>query len=208
MGVLPHGSPPWRETTMARMGFFDDFPAPEAAPPRRHHSWEPPETELPGIVPIDTLLLSRTDRVAVAVTGLSVFSAGIEIFLTARIRSSAEHTEAYLPGGPRDLAGARRSFRFGLQFSDGGKAAGAPGSGRPDRDSEPAGPVLYPFAGGGGPHSFVSRWWTWPLPPAGSLEFVCEWSAFGLAESRAGMDAQPILDAARRSIRLWPENEG
>jgi hypothetical protein len=27
----------------------------------------------------------------------------------------------------------------------------------------------------GGPHSFVSRWWTWPLPPAGPLEFVCEW---------------------------------
>ena len=74
-------------------------------------------------------------------------------------------------------------------------------------DSEPAGPVLYPFAGGGGPHSFVSRWWTWPLPPAGPLEFVCEWPAFGIAESRAGIDAQLILDAARRSVRLWPEDE-
>ena len=61
-------------------------PAPEPAPPRRHHPWEPPEAEFPGIVPIDTLLLGRTDQVAVAVTGLSAFSAGIEIFLTARIR--------------------------------------------------------------------------------------------------------------------------
>jgi hypothetical protein len=118
-----------------------------------------------------------------------------------------EHPEEHLPGGPRDLAASRRSFRFGLQFSDGGKAAGSPG-GRPDRDSEPAGPVLYPFAGGGGPHSFVSRWWTWPLPPAGPLEFVCEWPAFGIAESRAGIDAELILEAAMRSIRLWPENEG
>jgi hypothetical protein len=119
-----------------------------------------------GIVPVDTLLLGRTDHVAVAVTGLSAFSAGIEIFVTARIRPSAGHPGEHLPGGPRDLAASRRSFRFGLQFSDGGKAAGSPGGRRPDHDSEPAGPVLYPFAGGGGPHSFVSRWWMWPLPPA------------------------------------------
>jgi hypothetical protein len=183
------------------MGFFDDMPAPESAPPRRHHPWEPPEAELPGIVPIDTLVLARTDQVAVAVTGLSAFSTGIEIFLTARIQPNAEHPEAH-------LAASRRSFRFGLQYSDGGKAVGSPGGGRPDRDSEPAGPVLYPFAGGGGPHSFISRWWTWPLPPGGPLEFVCEWPAFGIAESRTGIDGQVILDAARRSIRLWPETDG
>ena len=35
-----------------------------------------------------------------------------------------------------------------------------------------------------------------------------EWSAFGIAESRAIIDAQLILDAAGRSVRLWPENEG
>src|SRR5215475_9226896 len=60
----------------AGMGFFDDLPPPEPAPPRRHQPWEPPEAELPGIVPIGTLLLARTDQVAVAVTGLSAFSAG------------------------------------------------------------------------------------------------------------------------------------
>jgi hypothetical protein len=138
----------------------------------------------------------------VAVTGLSAFSAGIEIFVTARIRPSASRPEQHLPGGPRDLAASRRSFRFGLQFSEGGKAAGGPGSRRPVHDSEPAGPVLYSFAVGGGPHSFISRWWMWPLPPAGPLEFVCEWPAFGIAESRTGIDAQLILDAAAsRSIK-------
>ena len=160
---------------------------------RRHHPWEPPEAEFPGIVPIDTLLLGRTDQVAVAVTGLSAFSTGIEIFLAARIRPSTDHSEEHLKGGPRDLAAARRSFRFGLQFSDGGKAVGSPGGRRQERDSA-AGPVLYPFAAGGGLHSFVSRWWTWPLPPAGPLEFVCEWPQFGIAESRAIIDAQLILD--------------
>ena len=170
------------------MGFFDDLPAPEPDPPRRHHAWDPPDAELPGIVPIDTLLLARTDQVAVAVTGMSAFAEGIEIFLTARMRPDAEHPGEHPPGGPRDLAASRRSFRLGLQFSNGGKAIGSPG--------------------GGGPHSFVSRWWTWPLPPAGPLEFVCEWPALGIAESRTGIDAQLILDAAQRSIRLWPESEG
>jgi hypothetical protein len=197
-----------RPVKAGAMGFFDDLPAPEPAPPRRHHPWEPPEAEFPGIVPVDTLVIGRTEQVAVAVTGLSAFSTGVEIFLTARIRPSDGRPEEHMPGGPRDLAAARRSFRFGLQFSDGSKAAGSPGDRGPDRDSEPTGPVLFPFAGGGGPRSFVSRWWTWPLPPAGPLEFVCEWPTFGIAESRAGIDAQLILDAAGRSVRLWPENDG
>lgn len=190
-----------------RMGFFDDVPPPEPAHLHEHHPWEPPEAEFPGIVPIDTLVLARTGQVAVAVTGLSVYSTGIEIFLTARIRPSPGQPEQHLRGGPRDLAASRRSFRFGLQFADDSKAVGSPGGGRPDRDTEPAGPVLYPFAGGGGPHSFVSRWWAWPLPPAGPLEFVCEWPAFDIGESRARTDAQLILDAARRSTQLWPESE-
>ena len=182
------------------MAFFKDLLAPKPAPPRRHHPWDPPEAEFPGIVPIDTLLLARTDSVAVAVTGLSAFSAGIEIFLTARMRPSAGDPEEH-------PAASRSSFRFGLQFSDGAKAAASPGA-RPDRDSEPTAPLLYMFAGGGGPHSFVSRWWAWPLPPAGPLEFVCEWPAFGIGESRAAIDAQLILDAAGRSVPLWPEDDG
>jgi hypothetical protein len=31
---------------------------------------------------------------------------------------------------------------------------------------------------------------------------------FSIAESRASIDAQLILDTAQRSIRLWPEDEG
>jgi hypothetical protein len=92
-----------RPVKAGAMGFFDDLSAPEPAPPRRHHPWEPPEAEFPGIVPIDTLLLGRTDQVAVAVTGLSAFSAGIEIFLTARIRPSSGH-----PAQPPTMAGKRR----------------------------------------------------------------------------------------------------
>lgn len=57
-----------------------------------------PEVESPGHVPIDTLLLGRTDQVAVAVTGLSAFPAGMETFVTAWICSSAGHLEEHLSG--------------------------------------------------------------------------------------------------------------
>jgi hypothetical protein len=35
--------------------------------------------------------------------------------------------------------------------------------------------------------------------------FVCEWPVHHIGESRAEVDAGPILDAAARSIVLWPE---
>jgi hypothetical protein len=50
------------------------------------------------------------------------------------------------------------------------------------------------------------RYWVWPLPPPGPLTFVVEWPAHGIAESRAELDTQPILDAAARAIQVFPED--
>jgi hypothetical protein len=195
----------WTAADSGAMGFFDAPPAAEPEPPAQHQPWEPPEAELPGIVPIHTLTVGRTDRIAVAVTGLSAFAEGFEVFVTARVRPAgmAGDREA-MP----DRGAARRSFRFGLLLSDGSKVIGEHGGRGPAHDPEPPGPVLRAFMSGAGPRSHFSRWWAWPLPPAGPLEFVCEWPAFGVAETRAVIDAQLILDAAGRSTRLWPENEG
>ena len=183
------------------MGFFDDMPAPVPEPLwRHHHPWDPPEAEFPGIVPIDTTLLGRNDQTAVAITGLAAFSNGFEIQLTALSRPD---------GGDEAGPGrARHSFRFGLQLPDGRKVFGR--HGRPPRghDTEPEGPLLQAFAGGGTPLSFLSRWWAWPLPPKGALEFVAEWRDLGLPESRVSLDAGMILDAPRRSVQLWPEDGG
>jgi hypothetical protein len=179
------------------MGFFDDMPAQEPEPPRRqHHPWEPPEAEFPAIVPIDTLLLGRTDQAAAAVTGLAAFSNGFEIFLTAHIR----------PGRATD-GPPGRSFRFGMQLSDGRKVIGRRGGPRAFPDSEPTEPILRQFMGGATPHTVMARWWAWPLPPKGPLEFVAEWPDLGLPETRAELDAALILEAADRSIRLWPEED-
>ena len=102
--------------------------------------------------------------------------------MTARIRPSADHPGEHLPGGPRDLAASRRSFRFGLQFSDGGKVMGRLGH-RPDRDSEPTGPVLYPFAGGGAPHSFFFPVVDMAAAARRAAGVRLRVAAFGIAES-------------------------
>jgi hypothetical protein len=193
---------------MAYMSFFDDLPAAEPEPARAHHPWDPPEAEFPAAVASGPLMLGRTERAAVAITGLSAYSAGFEIFVTARFRPDpgASGPLGRTPGGPQPLV-APRSFRFGLQLADGTKVIGERGPGRAG-GAEPDGPILRTFMGGGGPRSHFWRWWAWPLPPAGPLEFVCEWPGNGISETRIAIDAQLILDAAARSIRLWPEEEG
>jgi hypothetical protein len=176
-----------------------------------HHPWEPPDAEFPGVVPLGTLVLGRTGRAAVAVTGLSAYSAGFEIFVTARFRPDPDAGPGDQGPGRPEPGGARRPFRLGLQLADGTRVIGQhagpgrPGGPGPDPDTGPDRPILRPFLGGGGPRSSFWRWWAWPLPPAGPLEFVCEWAALGIPETRAGLDAQLILDAAGRSTRLWPD---
>ncbi len=95
----------------------------------------------------------------------------------------------------------QQSFQISLRLSDGRTVT----SGRPHGDTEPTGPILRPRGGGGTSHYQLTRWWAWPLPPGGPLEFICQ---LGTGETRAGIDAQLILDAAQCSIRVWPEGEG
>ena len=191
---------------MTYMSFFDDVPAAEPEPPRVHHPWDPPEAEFPAAVPAGPLMLGQAERAAVAVTGISAYSAGFEIFVTARFRPRASGPGERMPGGPEPRV-APRSLRLGLQLADGTRVIGERGP-RPSGSTGPDGPILRAFLGGGGPRSHFWRWWAWPLPPAGPLEFVCEWPGNEIPETRTAIDAQLILDAAGRSIRLWPEEEG
>ena len=211
MWVRPHRALGRPRVTMASMSFFEDMPTAEPEPePRVHHPWDPPVGEFAAVVPACPLMLGRTDRTAVAVTGISAYSAGFEIFVTARFRPGARGAPGpgdRGPGGPEPAA-PRRSFRFGLQFADGTRVIGQNGGSTLSGDAEPTGPILRTFLGGGGPRSSFWRWWAWPLPPAGPMEFVCEWPALEIPETRAGLDAQLILDAAGRSIRLWSGEEG
>jgi hypothetical protein len=153
-------------------------------------------------VPISTLQFGRSEQTAIAITGMSAYSNGFEIFVTRLIRPEAPgFDEDPVPGAPRGTLAERQSFQISLQLSDGRTVT----SGRPPVDAEPTGPILRSRGGGGTSHYQLSQWWAWPLPPKGLLEFICQ---LGTGETRVGIDAQLILDAAQRSIRLWPEDEG
>lgn len=177
--------------------------APPRLVPRTPRPWDPPETELPGIVPINTLLVDRSERTAIAITGIWAYTRGFEFFVTRIIRPGTPGwDEDPVPDAPGDRFAAP-SFQISLQLADGRKVIG----GRPYGDSEPAGPILRLRGGGGSSHYQSHRWWAWPLPPSGPLEFICPGPTPEISETRVSIDAEQILDAARRSIQLWPEDE-
>jgi len=69
-------------------------------------------------------------------------------------------------------------------------------------NEEPHRRVLHPIEGVVRTHREDTRWWTWPLPPSGRLDFICQ---LGEAERRVSVDAQLILDASQRSTPAWPD---
>jgi len=160
--------------------------------------WDPPETEFPALVPIGTLQFDRSEQTAIAVTGIWAYSNGFEFFVTRLIRPDAPgFDEDPVPGAPRGMLAERQSYQVSLQLADGSEVI----SGRSDGDAEPAGPILRSRGGGGSSHRVVLRWWAWPLPPGGPLEFICQ---LGTGETRVSMDAQLILDASQHTVRAWP----
>ena len=184
------------------MRLFHKPPPPRPALQRRvPRPWDPPQTEFPGIVPINTLQFDRSEQAAIAITGMSAYSNGFEFVVTALIHPGAPGFDAETQDGGMLT---HKPYQISLQLSDGRTVT----SDRPHGDSEPTGPILRPRGGGGTSHYQHSRLWAWPLPPSGPLEFICHWPTLGTGETRVTLDAQLVLDAARRSIRLWPEGDG
>jgi hypothetical protein len=161
--------------------------------------WDPPETEFPARVPVNTLPFDRSEQTAIAITGVWAYSNGFEFFVTRLIRPDAPgFDEDPVPGSRGRILAERQSFQVSLQLADGSKVI----SGRSDGDAEPTGPILRSRGGGGSSHRVVLRWWAWPMPPSGPLAFICP---LGTGETRVSMDAQLILDASQHSVRVWAE---
>jgi hypothetical protein len=186
---------------------FFDVPAPPEPPPEPRYRlppWlGPPRGELPGVVPFE-LVLARTERVAVCLAALRAYSTG---FLVDLVTLSAEDDEALDPElFPHHRRGRpTEGLRFGLEFADGRRATNLgfpPGS----RSESPDGPVLHPRGGGGGGGQWHQEQWAWPLPPPGSLAFVCEWPAVGIEVTRTEVDARAILDASARAQVIFDQS--
>ena len=188
------------------MGLFRRSPPPRPTLQRRApRPWDPPESELPAIVPIGTLELARSEQAAIAIIGIAAYARGFEVFMARRVRPDLPgFDEGPTPEMVRRVTDPLSFPFFSLVLSDGTKVL----SGMPHGESQPPGPILRSRGGGGTSHSQFFRWWAWPLPPKGPLGFVSQWPMYKVAETRVNIDAELILDAAQRSIQLWPEDEG
>ena len=155
-----------------------------------------PENELPVALPVD-LVLARTDDVAVAITRLQVYSAGLSLDLVVRLRPSAaaardgrlnELLWRHGPGGS--------GFLLGFGFADGRRTSTVPGGG---------GDVVLVSGGGGGGMSAVDQsWWLHPLPPEGPVTVAVRCDELGIPESLAELDGTAVRRAAERVVTLWP----
>ena len=155
-------------------------------------------------MPINTLLFDRSERAAIAITGMWAYPNGFEFSVTRLIQPGTPGwDEDPVPGATGNRFAAPPSFEVSLRLSDGRTVTG----GRPDGDSEPAGPILRRRGGGGTSHYQHHRWWAWPLPPGGPLDFICPGPTPGLSETRASIDAGLILDAAGLSVQAWSEDK-
>lgn len=162
------------------------------------------------LVPAGTLQFDRTALSVVAVTALWAYSNGFA-FMVTRLGPGVDGVHRPGPepapstrrrrGGSRPpRLGSRESMAIGLAFADGSQVLGPiPG---PAGSEEPHGRVLHPIEGVVRTHREDTRWWTWPLPPSGRLDFICQ---LGEAERRVSVDAQLILDASQRSTPAWPD---
>jgi hypothetical protein len=191
------------------MSFFEGLPLipePEPSEPPRP-VWMKPEATLPGVV-AQEIVVARNDNAAIAVTGLTAYPTGFEFTLSVVLRQEDRRGRAFDRSFHRYYPDAEvepEFLRLGVLFADGGAATNL--GMHPYGDNEPTGPLLVPGGGGGGGRRYDMRHWVWPLPPPGPLVFVCEWPAYGIAESRAEIDADLIRDAATRAVRLWPDDE-
>lgn len=194
---------------MEIMGFFDDVPEPgpiEIDDPSPRAVWEKPECMLGGALNV-AIVLARTDDAAVCLSGFMAYPNGFEFTLTILLRDPdpgasmrPNHRAELLQGQPvpDDF------LRFGLQFSDGQTATNLDMTAY-GHDEVPPVPVLMSAGGGGSDLRYDLQQWVWPLPPSGSLNFVCEWPAQHIEESRVEIDAEQIRDASTRAVQLWPE---
>jgi len=170
-----------------------------APDPEFYRRLNAPENELPVTLPRN-LVLARTDDVAVALTGLQVFTTGVSFQLSARARSGSAFPDLdrglgdifweHRPGSPR--------FLLGVEFSDGRRASSLPFPGA-------TGEIVFHQSGGGGGETAVDQsWWLSPLPPDGPLRVVARCPDIGLAETTVELDGTAIRRAGEGATVLWP----
>jgi len=188
------------------LSFFDESARPVEPPPRqRRPRWvAPPENELGSVVPI-SLVLARTDELALVLSFVVAYSTGFALRLGLRLHPDAAiDPRSFMPLHGRPWSG-EEPLRFGVEFSDGLKATNL-GPRRPPAEGEPPITLTMNGGGGGGGLSFDFSYWVSPLPPPDKITFAVAWPSRAISETQRVLDTAPILEAAALSEQLWEDN--
>jgi hypothetical protein len=161
-----------------------------------------------------SFVLARSETAAVAVQAIRAYSTGclFEIAWTvrrtdesaARWRQLHEIAFRHFPAGGAD----GDTLLLGVALGDGTTART---NDRFDRRDPGPGP-RFVNAGGSGTSGGTERihgtadHWLLPLPPAPTMELVCSWPIFGIAESRRTIDTTALREAASHARWMWPED--
>lgn len=194
------------------VSFFDPLlPPPRPMPDPPQPPWIGPAENVLGAGVGLEVVLARTEDVGIGVSGFVAEPNGVSFLLDFRRRFGAfpgtEWGRPWPPEHPHAIG--QDDFRFGVALPDGRKVTTLHLWQDPD-PSEAMPPRLIPRGGSGGGHySCQQGYWLWPLPPAGTLAFVCQWPAVGIGLTRVEIDSAPILAAAARATVLWdlPERD-
>ena len=192
--------------------FFGPPPPPEPQAPREPPAWAGPPRGVLGRRLPDQILLARSESVAVAIDRITAFPNGFEVVLAGvpnpELLSSGGRplfdllrTDPIPPPNVQTEEVPPEVFRFGMQFADGSKATSL--DRRPTRESEPDGPVLLGTSRGWSVERWSAHYWCWPLPPPGSMRFVCEWPAAGIELTAVEFDGRRLRDAGAELRPLW-----
>ncbi len=188
--------------------FFEPPPPPPPPPTPPTFPWEKPRAVLGAVAPVN-FVLARTDEAAVCVWGITAFPNGFEFVVASMLRDRQstrmmdihhmQHRMLRHQGGdlPDEL------LRFGVVCADGSKATNL--GGLPMRPDDPPERLLWEGGGGGTSDSHRQTYWCYPLPPPGPITFVCEWPHFGIPHTEHVIDAEPILEAAAKTKRVWDD---
>jgi hypothetical protein len=169
--------------------------------------WDRPSGGVvPVTIPIERVI-ARNEVAAVYLASVSTYPTGFkfDVFVVVADDESeldpfdfefemvAQDTGEIPPG----------QLRLGFLFADGSKATN---TGRyfhwyDESGAPPDAPVMNGGGSGGGSYqNWHGSFWVWPLPPAGKLEFLCEWPAAGIPLTRCELDSGTILEAAAGNI--------
>jgi hypothetical protein len=179
---------------------------------KRRQAWRrraKPENEIPVTVGT-SILLGRSDELAVAISDLRVFRNGVEFTVSARCRGRLARRGVLHMGLSRHphprQAELAEPFLLGFELADGRTVTNlAPWP--PDLDEsgdDDDGPWLTNSGGGGSDRSADHAYFLAPLPPGDTLVVIAAWPGLGIEESRHVLDARAIRAAADQVIELWP----